>query len=93
MAIQVDDELNYRGCRVTRELVLGGEEVGVQEFIQQMIAKCDVDASTLVLLTTLLCVLSDEFLLVEGLFPRRDGGSSTGVGRARECITSPSGQA
>ena len=76
------EELRRCEHGVICERDLEGGAVGVLECSQQLIAGCGVDVSTLIVLTTLIRVLSDNLLLVEGLCTHRDGGNSTGVVRA-----------
>ena len=66
MAVDVADELQRRDCGLYREHGLEGGEVGVLKCYQELITECGVDVTTIVVLTTLICVLPDDFLLVKG---------------------------
>ena len=80
----MDEQEEYFHARVARKPMLEGGNVGVLEFRQELVAEGGVDVTTLVVLLPLFRVLSYELLLVEGGFPRKNGGHSTGVSRADE---------
>ena len=60
--------------------MLEGEEVSVLKVYQRLAAEVGVDVTVLFVLSPLFRVLLDELILVEGDFPRWNGGRSTRVG-------------
>ena len=58
-----------------------GRELGVLKCCQQLISECGVNVLTVIVLTTLLHALPNEFLIIEGVCKRWDGGRSTRVGQ------------
>ena len=72
----------HGGSGVAHEQIIEGREVRALKYREEMVAEGSVDVTTLVVLLTLLCVIVDERLLVEGGCPLRDGGRSTRVGWA-----------
>ena len=68
------------GFVVSCERVLEGVEVSFLKFREELVTEGSADIMTIVVLSTLVCVLEDECLLVEEGCLRRYGGRTTGVG-------------
>ena len=82
MIVEVAEELE-RGCSgVARGVVPEGQEVSVVKHRKRLVAECSINITIFIILSTLLGVLAEERLLVEGGCPRRDGRRATEVGRA-----------
>ena len=67
--------------RVSFERVFEGRELGVLKCCQQLISECGVNVLKVIVLTTLLHALPNEFLIIEGVCKRWDSGRSTRVGQ------------
>ena len=84
VVLEVDGD-SERGCSgVACEGVLEGREVRGIERRQHLIAEFSFDVTTFVIFSVLSVVLTEERLLVEGVFPLRYGGRVTRFGRADE---------
>ena len=68
------------GSVVSCERVLEGVEVSFLKCREELVTEGSADIMTIVVLSTLVCVLEDERLLVEEGCLRRYGGRTTGVG-------------
>ena len=84
MIVEVAEELDHGCSGLARGVVLEGQEVSVVKRLQRLVAECSINITIFIILSTLLGVLAEERLLVEGGCPRRDGRRATEVGRAYE---------
>ena len=72
------------GSVVSCERVLEGVEVSFLKCREELVTEGSADIMTIVVLSTLVCVLEDERLLVEEVCLRRYGGSTAGGGWSDE---------
>ena len=81
VGVELDNELQPCDHRVSCERVFEGRDLGVLKCCQQLILECGVNILTVIILTTLLHVLPNEFLNIEGVCKCWDGRRSTRFGQ------------
>ena len=72
------------GSGEARERVIKRGEVHVLKGLDELVAEGIINVTTLIILSMLLCVISDELLIVKGGCIRRDGGRLARVGHSNE---------
>ena len=82
--IEVAEEGQRGGSGVVGEHVLEGGEVSVLKHLEELVAECSVNITTLVVFSTLFGMLAEERLLGKGGSPQRYDGCTPWVGRADE---------